>query len=236
MAIAFVSSGSVLSTVNSSGISVPYPAGLAAGNALLLCCANSIPKDYVTPSLWTQVQTAISVGADVGFTVFSTVAVGTETGSLAVALNSGLGTGLHSGVMLCYSGVSGSPFGANNVALGSSGATVSPALTALSPGANDWVVRFYVWGSDASGTGRTITNPGGTWVTRKNQVTSVASSLQVGTVLADKQAGVDSQTVTSNFSGAFAVTQIVLVAAAAAGGPVGKIVKNKYAQVNATTI
>jgi len=235
MAIAFVNVGAVLSTANANNISVPYPAGLAAGNALLLCVANSIPKDYVAPSGWTLVQGNAAVGSDLGFGVFSKIAAGTETGTLNVVINSGVGTGLHAGVITCHSGVSGSPFGTNNVASTSSGATTSPALTALSPGANDWVVRFYMWAADSSGTGITLGNPGGTWVSRKNQITNVASSLQAGNVTADKQAGIDSQTITSSVSGAFSVVQVVLVAGAAAGGPIGKVVKSRGALVNAST-
>lgn len=230
MAIAFVSVGAVLSTSNSGSVAVPYPAGLAAGNALTLCVANSIPKAYTTPSPWTQIQGSASVGSDLGFDVYTTIALGTETGTLT--LTATLGTGLHSGIMLCHSGVDAvTPFGTSNLATGSSGASTSPALTALSPGANDWVIRFYCWGADSSTGSPTLTNPGGTWTTRKNQITAVATDLQAGCVAADKQAGVDSQTITSSTTGAFAVTSVILVAAAAAAAapPVRTFVSNRAA-------
>lgn len=235
MAIAFVNVGFAQSSTNGNSLAVPYPAGLAAGNSLLLGIGNNIPKDYVLPTGWALVQGNASVGSDLGFDVYSKVAAGTETGSLTVTINSGVGTGLHSGIMVCHSGVAASPFGASNLATNGGGASTSPALTALSPGANDWVVRFYLYAADSASTGVTMSSPGGTWVTRKNQITNISGDFATSCVVADKQAGTDSQTITASATGAFAVTQIILVAGAASTPQTGKLVRNKYAQVNAST-
>lgn len=206
--VAFVNSTSNISAANSSSFTVPFPGTISAGNALLLAVGNSAPVAFATPSGWTQVQANGSVGADLGFGVYSLKAVGTETGNLTVSVSAG--NGLLWGQILNYSGVASSPFGTSNLATTAGTVTVSPTLVALSPGANDFVVRFYQWGQNTAATGATVTNPA-TWTSRLNQVTNDATAFNGATVSADKQAGVDSQTVTSNTQGAFAVTQVILV-------------------------
>lgn len=98
MSISFVGS-SASAGVGTSSISVAYPAGIAAGQLLLLCVANKYPNNSpATPAGWSLISNAQqsggagSAGIDTG-TVYSTVFIreadGSETGSVTVSITSG---------------------------------------------------------------------------------------------------------------------------------------------------
>lgn len=82
-----------------TSLSVSYPAGVAAGNLLVLCVSNKYPANGpATPSGWTLPTNGQgsggsgSAGEDSGevyATVFVKVADGSESGSLAVTITSG---------------------------------------------------------------------------------------------------------------------------------------------------
>lgn len=220
MAITFGSVGSYPASPftqnGATSMAVPYPSGITAGEALILCAANSSPDAWTTPSGWTSVESNSNVLTDLSVAVYTKVATGAETGTLTVTHSAAVPI---AGCIVRYPGVSASPFGdtANAISSVDTG-TTSPTNGVLSPapGASDMVVRFYTWAMRGSSTGATLTNPGGTWSTRLNLMTNASGTFNVGIVVADKIAGTDNQTVTSNVAGAFMVVDVALVAAVAA--------------------
>lgn len=221
MAITFGSVGSFPASPFTSGgstIACPYPSGIAAGDALILCAVNSNPDSWNTPAGWTSKEANANVLTDMSCSVFTTVATGSESGTLSVV------HAANTPVAVCitrHTGVAASPFGdtASSVSTVDTG-TASPTNGALSPapGATDMVVRFYAYAQRASSTGGTLSNPGGTWTTRLNLMSNLGS-FNCGIVVADKIAGTDDQTVNSNTAGAFMVVDVDLVAAASSVAP-----------------
>lgn len=108
MSLAFGSAGAV-SAAGTTSLSVPYPASISAGDLLVMCIANKVPTNApTTPALWTLVGRFLggsgAAGSNQGDTyisVYTTVAVGTETGNLAVTITSGNSAG---GRMFRYTG------------------------------------------------------------------------------------------------------------------------------------
>jgi hypothetical protein len=216
---------------------VPYPASIAAGNVLLLAMCNSNPTSYTTPTGFAVVKSSNGGLAGLGsLYLFSKVAVGSETGSLTVTAGN---ANESAGAFVQYNNVAASPFGASVITVGGSSLTTSPSsLTALSPApaVTSLVVRCYGWAQNTSSTGTTITNPGGTWVTRKNFASSVSGEFNAGIVFADKTDGLDNQVITASNSGGWGVVDIeLLTGAGGASGPIGKLKHGRAALVNAST-
>ncbi len=98
-AVAFGSSGAV--ATGTTALAVPHPAGIVAGNLLVLVVGNKHPPNGpATPAGWTLVtdgQGSGGLGAngpDRGpaySTVFVKIALGSETGNLAVTITGGSG-------------------------------------------------------------------------------------------------------------------------------------------------
>jgi hypothetical protein len=94
VAIAFGTAG--LAAVGTTSLAVPHPGSIAAGDLLVLAIANKYPNNGpATPNGWTlagQVSGGQgAAGIDIGTvfsTVFTKVAVGNESGNLAVTLTS----------------------------------------------------------------------------------------------------------------------------------------------------
>lgn len=188
----------------------------------MLCAANNIPASFTTPSGWALKESATNIGSTgVGAAfVWTTLATGSETGSLTVTCASANNL---AGTILRYTAASG--FGDTASAASSSLSTASPTAGTLSPvpGASDMVVRIYCWADNGTGAGSTLTNPGGTWTTRLNLVTQQGGDatglFNCGFVAADKIAGTDNQTVTSSVTGAFFVVDVAITASAASPRP-----------------
>lgn len=220
MAITYGSVGTYPTSLSQSGstsMAVPYPSGIVAGDALILCAANSAPDPWNTPAGWTLKEFADSVpasGGDLAAYVWTKTATGSESGTLTVTHTA---NSIISGCIIRYSGVGVSPFGDSSVSTVGAESTTSPTAGTLSPapGGTDLVVRFYVWGQRASVATDTITNPGGTWTTRLNQVTANAAGFNSGIVVADKVAGTDNQTLTATQTGGWLVVDVDMIAAAA---------------------
>lgn len=95
MAIAFGAAGAVANTATTT-LTIPYPAGITAGQMLIVCICNKYPTNSPTTpvgfTLATNAQGSGGSGAagiDIGSvysTVYYKVAVGTETGNLAVTI------------------------------------------------------------------------------------------------------------------------------------------------------
>jgi len=120
--------------------------------------------------------------------------------------------------MLQYSGVTG----IGDSVTSEGGNTSSPAAGTLSPapGANDLVVRFYIFiGASNSTTLSTSTNPGGTWTNRMNVRTTNSGYENTAISANEKLQGTDDQTCTSGQSGTWGVVDISLLGTAAVGGP-----------------
>lgn len=84
MSVTYVASGAVANS-STTTIAVPYPAGLAAGDILLLqrSDANSTNGIPATPSGWTAITADQQVGTYAGG-IFLKVATGSESGSLSL--------------------------------------------------------------------------------------------------------------------------------------------------------
>lgn len=209
----------IVSTNGSNTITVSYPAGILAGDALVLCIINTNPTTQTTPTGWSApVQSNANVNGNLAAYVWEKTAVGTESGTVSSTLGVG-SSGI--GVMLRYTNtlITG-PFGTTiSTNSGATNSTSSTAAGTLSPapGGADLVVRFYTFAQNGlTATGLTMTNPGGTWTTRGNLVSVGTTSIFAnGLVFADKVAGTDNQTVSTNSqTGAWMVIDVDLKMAA----------------------
>lgn len=211
----------IVSTNGGSGsISVSYPSGIIAGDALVLCIINTNPFSQSTPTGWSApVQSNPTVNGNLAAYVWEKTALGTESGTVSSTLGTGSTGSSGIGVMLRYTKtLTTGPFGTTiSTNSGATNSTSSTAAGTLSPapGPTDLVVRFYTFAQNTAATGLTMTNPGGTWTTRGNLVSVGTSSIFAnGLVFADKVAGTDNQTVSTNSqTGSWMVIDIDLKAA-----------------------
>jgi hypothetical protein len=233
----FVSTSQAANTAPATTLAVPFPTGIIAGQVLLLAMCNSNPATYSTPTGFALVKNNSGIAGFGSLYLFSKIAVGSETGNLTVTAGN---SNESAGAFVQYSNVAVSPFGASVISVGSSSSTTSPAsLTALSPApaATSMVVRCYGWCQNTSSTGTTITNPGGTWVTRKNFASSVSGQFNAGIVFAEKVNGLDNQVITASNSGAWGVIDIeIKTGAGGSPGPIGKLIHGHAALTNASTV
>ena len=98
--VAFGSSGTV--ATGAAALAVPHPAGIVAGDLLVLVVGNKHPPNGpTTPAGWTLVTSGQGLGGlgtnggdrgPVFSTIFVKIALGTETGNLAVTLTSAVGS------------------------------------------------------------------------------------------------------------------------------------------------
>lgn len=113
MAIGFGTAGTVSSTGTTS-LSVAYPASIAAGDLLVCCVVNKIPTNKpTTPAGWTLQNSPQVLGGSGGQTtdsgdtyvsIYTKVADGTESGSLAITITGGTAAG---GRMFRYTSATG---------------------------------------------------------------------------------------------------------------------------------
>jgi MSHA biogenesis protein MshQ len=97
MAISFIATGAF--AAGTTSLSVPYPAGLQAGDLLVLAISNKYPTNGpATPADWTAPANSQgtggsgSSGVDTGnvyATIFVKIATGSESGNLSVTITSG---------------------------------------------------------------------------------------------------------------------------------------------------
>jgi hypothetical protein len=233
----FVSTSSAANTAAATTLAVPFPTGIIAGQVLLLAMCNSNPASYTTPAGFAVVKSSNGgLGGLGSLYLFSKIAVGSETGNLTVTAGNSCES---AGAFVQYSNTAVSPFGSSVLTTKSSATTSPAALTALSPApaATSLVVRCYGWAQNTSSTGTTITNPGGTWVTRKNFASSVSGQFNAGIVFAEKVNGLDTQVITASNAGAWGVIDVeIITGAGGAAGPIGKLIHGHAALTNASTI
>jgi hypothetical protein len=204
-------------------MAVPYPSGIVAGDPLILYAADANNGIFTTPSGWASAASAAAVGGNsLWCSVFTKAATGSETGSLTVTSS---GSAALVGAIVRYTGAAASPFGAVvSAASGATADTVSSSVTSgvlsPAPGVSDLVVRCYLYGSSNSGTGGTLSNPGGTWATRLNIVGQTSGGTwNAGLVIADKVSGTDNQTVTSSPLGGWMIADVTITAPATLSPP-----------------
>jgi len=146
MAIAFRSAGT-LAVTSDLAPAIPYPAGLVAGDLLLLqfACIHSLTP--ATPSGWTKLLGPVAMAGTSPATdghMYWKVAAGSESGSLTVTLS---GTSNWAGgVMTAWSGVSGSgPVDASATATLATSGTTATAPSVTTTVANTRLLHIY-WG------------------------------------------------------------------------------------------
>ncbi len=222
VAVAFGSIGSIptSSTFGAGSIACPYPAGIVAGNPLILFAKTATgAATWTTPTTptppspaWTQQKINNNILSDLGIVCYTRIASGSESGTLTVS-NGGT-AGVEHICILRYTGNNTTtPFGSSALAVSSSTSTTSPTGGVVTPGANDMVVRCYAVGQATASTSGTVTFPTGTaWTSRINFFTITSSHTNVGCIVVDKIAGTDTQTVTANAAGAWGVIDIVIQA------------------------
>ena len=98
--VAFGSSGAV--ATGTAALTVPHPTGISAGDLLVLVVGNKHPPSGpTTPAGWTLVTSGQGLGGlgtnggdrgPVFSSIFVKIALGTETGNLAVTLTSAVGS------------------------------------------------------------------------------------------------------------------------------------------------
>jgi hypothetical protein len=223
VAVAFGSVGSYpaspFTAAPATSMAVPYPSGIVANEPLLLVALNNNPSGtttFTTPGTWLLKESGTAINNDLSAYVWVKQAVGTESGTLTVTASQ---SSILAGAIVRYTGAAAASFGDTASAVSASAGTGSPPAGTLSPapGASDMVVRFYCWSEDSASTGATMTNPGGTWTTRLNLVTNNSSNFNGGLVIADKIAGTDNQTVSTNSkSGGWLVVDVAIKPAATA--------------------
>lgn len=104
MAVVLQGTPSLYENASSASVVVPYPAGVTAGEVLLLHVANSAATMSATPpSGWTVANVHPTANASPSVAVFYRVADGTESGS--VTYNTGAAAGRITGIMERWSGV-----------------------------------------------------------------------------------------------------------------------------------
>lgn len=186
----------------------------AWGDALVLCCINSGPQTFSTPSGFVLKQSG-TINSNLAAYVFTKQATGTETGNLTItpAASAVCAAGMlrYTGAHLNSANQIRSTISTNS---STTNATTSTAAGTLSPAplSSTLVVRCYCWSQSTASTSMALSNPGGTWATRLNLVTN-SSTFNCGMVLADKLAGTDNQTVTasgSNATGSWLVADIAI--------------------------
>jgi hypothetical protein len=150
--------------------------------------------------------------SDLGIVCYTKAATGSESGTLTVS-NGGT-PGVEHICILRYTGNNTTtPFGSSALAVSTSTSTTSPTNGTVTPGPNDMVVRCYAIGQATASTSGTVTFPTGTaWTSRINFFTVTSSHTNVGCIVVDKIAGIDTQTVTANATGAWGIIDIVIQA------------------------
>jgi hypothetical protein len=84
-------------------------------------------------------------------------------------------------------------------------------------GATDYVLRVYMTGDDATGTGKTLSTTAPTnWTARGNYISNVSGKFNVGMIVCDRIGAVDTATVTTNHVSIWDVYTISIPAAPAA--------------------
>lgn len=217
VAVTFGSIGTVPTTATGSfgggSVPCPYPTGIVAGNPLILFAkTGGGGATWSTPSGWTQQKINNNVLSDLGIVCYTKVASGSESGTLTVS-NGGTPAVEHVCILRYTGNNTTTPIGGSALAVSTSTSTSSPTNGTVTPGPNDMVVRCYAIGQATASTSGTITFPTGTaWTSRLNFFTTTGSAKNVGCIVVDKIAGTDTQTVTSNATGAWGIIDIIIPA------------------------
>ena len=139
MAIAYGAAGAILEqTTASTTWNVPYPAGISAGEMLIVHISAGSNISSTLPSGWTLIAKDTTT-TSTRIALIYKIASGSESGNLAVTMASGTGCA----IMHRYSGVdSGDPLDSVTPSTAASGSTVTsvtlPSITTNS--ANSWIV------------------------------------------------------------------------------------------------
>ena len=131
------------------------PAGVQAGDQLILIVTVNSDTSITTPTGWTLLGTQVDGAPDMRSTVFTATATATSAGS-PVTTSFGSGSPKSSRVILAYSGAAVPTLAASAVAGASTATHTTPSVTVPSAGA--WVLSY--WSDKSAGnTGWTL--PGG---------------------------------------------------------------------------
>jgi hypothetical protein len=103
MAVAFRAAGTIADHATSGTVAVPYPAGIAAGDLLVIAGEHESARTMNLPSGWTRLFGPVNASGGGGaMEFFYKVATGSESGTLTVTLNL---AGQISAIMSAFSGV-----------------------------------------------------------------------------------------------------------------------------------
>lgn len=217
------------------------PSGTATDDLLVIFGLNDEPFGYLTPSGFAVLGNPSGVAADIGSAMFYKFATAADVaGTTSYAMKNSGATGNQPGIAACVriTGVDRSyaptfsnttPTNLNPVSArlglahggGAAGTTTTAANTACQAPANpttvaatDYVLRVYMTGDDAAGTGKTLstTAPSG-WTARGNFISNVSAKFNVGMIVCDRVGATDTATVTTNHISIFDIYTVSIPAA-----------------------
>jgi hypothetical protein len=208
MSVAFRSFASKVATSNATSVAVICPVGTTTGDLMLFFAADSRPTAFGTvPTGWTLLTKPSGTSTNLASACWYKIATGSDVaGTTSYTATAGGTSGPIVGAILTYTGINSTlfPRAATKYGLthGTTSATTSSVPTnPTSLGATDLVLRAYIAGFTASGTGRTLgASPAG-WTPRGTGSlgpTAISSGFQVGMVVGDQLAGFDLLTTTSS--------------------------------------
>jgi hypothetical protein len=220
MAVAFRSAGTLTKTnTGAAGLNVPYPAGLAANDLLVLQASvgTSSSATINTPSGWTKLFGPVTGSGASGQAqyVFTKVASGSETGNLSLVATA---NNQLSGIMAAYTGCdTTTPVDVFATASLATSGTTGTAPSVTTTKASTLILHMY-W--DWSGSGTTTPNAADTerydtFDTNQNYITELADTPQA----AAGASGTSTVTFSTGMSGGLAAT-IALAPVAVSTPPV----------------
>ncbi len=189
MPIAFVNANSVLNSSSGQTTAVPMPAGIAAGNLLLVMIASVGASPTATaPSGWSLVS-SFSPGSTLTSWLYRKVATAGDIGATPSWSWSSQGRNL--GVSMAYSGVD-TAASINAAAVQNTDGTGAAAAPALGAAAGDWLVTVGLGRENpGTATAKNWTSTTGTDVERIDVATAgAATDVKVSAAWFDSNGGV----------------------------------------------
>jgi hypothetical protein len=219
------------------------PAGTATNDLLVIFGLNDEPFGYLTPAGFLPLANPSAVASDIGSAMFYRFATsGDVAGTTSYAMKNSGATGNQPNIAACarITGVdpawaptfsNTTPTNLNPVSAdvglahgGGAGSVTTAANAACQAPANptsvaatDYVLRVYMSGDDATGTGKTFsTTAPASWTARGSYISNVTGKFNVGMIVCDRIGAVDTATITTNHISIFDVYTIAIPAAPAA--------------------
>lgn len=209
----FQTASSFGASVNGTSISVNAPSGTSDGDLLVACVCSVFPNQFTITGSWTpldQVTATTNSGTvDCSALLWFRVA-SSEPASYTMGMNA---SNVMCGAIVRYSGVdTTAPVRMIQHTETGAIATTSPAPPALiAQQSPDMVVDVYVTGSDNTVASIAVTPPGGSWSTRVNVPTTVASDFNSAIAIVDQPNAADFPTASSTQTGTWGAFSIALV-------------------------